>query len=98
LRRNKNGFSLTHKGKVLTKTYSSKVGILQSAAMAMALGVELPESIGATIQIKAATGVLYRAISASCLDLRKPEAQVVLQQLLSTAALQRGVFKTIEIN
>ena len=46
---------------------------------------------------KVGTGVLYRAIGASSLDLRRPEAQVVLQQLLATAALQRGAFRTLEI-
>ena len=66
--------------------------------MAVVLGVELPHAINSYVLISVATGVLYRAISASCLDLRKPEALILLNQLLSTAALQRGIFKTIEIN
>ena len=64
----------------------------------MVLGIELPQKIGDEITASVATGVLYRAISASCLDLRKNEALIVLNQLLSTAALQRGIFKTLEIN
>ena len=98
LRCNKNGFSLLHNGRVLTKTHASKVGQLQANALAMVLGIELPQKIGDEITASVATGVLYRAISASCLDLRKNQALIVLNQLLSTAALQRGIFKTLEIN
>lgn len=97
IRRNRNGYTLLHQGRALTKTHASGVGELQARAMALALGVELPEEIGGEVDAKVGSGVLYRAIAASALDLRRPEAQTVLEQLLATAALQRGVFRTMEI-
>ncbi|MYF64618.1 MAG: hypothetical protein F4185_01140 [Chloroflexi bacterium] len=65
--------------------------------MALALGIDLPQEVGGEVSTKVGSGVLYRAIGASSLDLRRPEAQIVLEQLLATAALQRGVFRTLEI-
>lgn len=97
IRHNKNGYTLLHRGRALTRTYATQVGDLQAQAMAMALGVQLPPQRGQTVDTKVASGVLYRAISASSLDLRRPEAHIVLEQLLSTAALQRGVFRTLEV-
>ena len=97
IRRNKNGYSLLYSGRVLTKTHASGVGEMQAQAMALALGIELPTEIGGETTTNVGSGVLYRAIGASSLDLRRPEAHVVLEQLLSTAALQRGVFNTLEI-
>ena len=97
IRRNKNGYTLLHNRRALTKTHASGVGALQAQAMADALGVGLPREVGEETMAKVGTGVLYRAIGASSLDLRRPEAQVVLQQLLATAALQRGAFPTLEI-
>lgn len=97
IRRNKNGYTLLHNRRALTKTHASGVGALQAQAMADALGVGLPQEVGEETAAKVGTGVLYRAIGASSLDLRRPEAQVVLQQLLATAALQRGAFPTLEI-
>lgn len=97
LRRNRRGVSLLHHGRALTKTHDSAVGEVQAEHMAEALGVELPVHPGESVETKVATGVLYRAIAVSSLDLRKPEAQVLLGQLLGTAALQRGVFNTLEL-
>lgn len=97
IRRNKNGYTLLHNGRALTKTHASGVGALQAQAMADALGAPLPQEVGEETTAKVGTGVLYRAIGASSLDLRRPESQVVLQQLLATAALQRGAFPTLEI-
>lgn len=97
IRRNKNGYTLLHNRRALTKTHASGVGALQAQAMADALGVGLPREVGEETTAKVGTGVLYRAIGASSLDLRRPEAQIVLQQLLATAALQRGAFPTLEV-
>ena len=97
LRRNKNGYTLLYNRRALTKTHASGVGALQAQAMAFALGVALPEEVGGEVSTKVGSGVLYRAIGASSLDLRRPEARVVLEQLLATAALQRGAFRTLEI-
>ena len=97
IRCNKNGYTLLHNRRALTKTHASGVGVLQAQAMADALGVGLPQEVGEETTAKVGTGVLYRAVGASSLDLRRPEAQVVLEQLLATAALQRGAFRTLEV-
>ena len=90
LRRGKGGVTLLHKGRALTKCHASKVGELQAAFMARALGTELPELGGETTALVPG-GVLYRAVAISTLDLRRPEARKVLAQLLATADMQRTV-------
>ena len=97
LRRYKSGCTLLYRGRALTKTHATKVGELQAEFMAQALGVELPADVGDSVSTRLASGALYRAIAISSLDLRKPEARVLLGQLLSTAAMQRGVFESIEV-
>ena len=64
--------------------------------MAEVLGVDLPP-VGGEVATKISSGVLYRAIAVSSLDVRRPEAQAVLEQILNTAAMQRGAFNTLEI-
>ncbi len=96
LRRTKSGVTLLHEGRALTKTHASGVGEMQAKLMAMALGVELPE-VGGSVETRVPSGVLYRAVAVSSLDVRRPEAQAVLGQLMSTAAMQRGAFNTLEI-
>ncbi|MEX2599456.1 MAG: hypothetical protein WD533_07360 [Dehalococcoidia bacterium] len=90
LRRNKNSVSLLYRGRALTKTHASKVGELQAKCMAMALGVELPTEIGGEVSTKQGSGVIYRAIAISSLDLRKEEAQALLGMHMQTAMVQRG--------
>ena len=97
LRRNRNGYVLLHGGRALTKTHASKVGETQVAFMAEALGVDLPQGIGEEVRTQVATGVLYRAIAISSLDLRRPEARVLLGQLIQTALMQRSAFTSVEI-
>ena len=96
LRRHKNGVTLLYNGRALTKTHASKVGEVQAELMAEVLGVELP-ALGEDASTKVASGVLYRAIAVSSLDPRRPEARAVLGQLMRTAAMQRGAFKTLEV-
>ena len=96
LRRHKSGVTLLHGRRALTKTHASGVGLAQAEFMAEALGVGIPP-LGGEVHAKVATGVLYRAIAVSSLDVRRPEARMVLAQLLRTAAMQRGAFNTIEV-
>ncbi|MFQ5873955.1 MAG: hypothetical protein ACE5JL_09155 [Dehalococcoidia bacterium] len=91
LRRGKGGVTLLYGGRAVTKCHASRVGDLQAAYMARALGVELP-SQGGKVSTKVPSGVLYRAIGISALDLRRPEALKVMAQLLATAEMQRTVF------
>ena len=57
--------------------------------MAEALGVEVPP-LGSSVDARVSTGVLWRAISISCLDLRKRESFLILERLLAEADMQRG--------
>jgi hypothetical protein len=96
LRRHKNGTTLLHRGRALTKTHASRVGEVQAELMAEVLGVELP-AVGGDIAIRVSSGVLYRAIAVSSLDVRRPEARAVVAELMNTAAMQRGAFNTLEV-
>ncbi|MCH7481791.1 MAG: hypothetical protein IIC31_03040 [Chloroflexi bacterium] len=96
LRRFRSGCTLFHGRRALTKTHASGVGELQAEFMAQALGLEVP-ALGGSVSTRIASGALYRAIAISSLDLRRPEARVVLGELLSTAAMQRGAFDTIDV-
>jgi len=89
LRRHKNGTTLLHRGRALTKTHASRVGEVQAELMAEVLGVELP-AVGGEVATKVASGVLYRTIAVPSLDVRRPEARAVLAQLMNTAAMQRA--------
>jgi hypothetical protein len=42
------------------------------------------------VETSVSTGVLWRAISISCLDFRKKESYVLLERLLEEARMQRG--------
>ena len=57
--------------------------------MAEALGVKVPP-LGGSVEARVSTGVLWRAISISCLDFRKAESAPLLERLLEEANMQRG--------
>ena len=96
LSRHKNGVTLLYRGRALTKTHASKLGEIQAELMADVLGVELPK-LGEVVSTKVASGLLYRAVAVSSLDVRKPEGRAVVAQLMRTAVMQRGAFNTVEI-
>ena len=96
LRRSKSGVSLLYRGRAVTKCHASKVGEMQAAYIALALGVELPP-LGGVTSASVPAGVLYRAISISTLDLRRPEARQVLARLLATADMQRTGMRSVEV-
>ena len=88
LRHRKSGITLIHKGRVLTKCYRSKIGMFAADCIALALGVSFPQE-GESSYTSVTTGVIFRAISISNLDVRIPEARILLERLLSEAADQR---------
>lgn len=90
LKRGKAGVTLLYRGRALTRCHASRVGAMQAASIALALGVEMP-CVGCKVTTRVPGGVLYRAIAISSLDLRRPESRDVLAQLLATAAMQRTV-------
>ena len=89
LRQVKSGVTLLHEGKAITKCYINRSGMKAAQFMAEALGVEVPP-LGSSVEARVSTGVLWRAISISCLDFRKVESFVLLERLLEEANMQRG--------
>ncbi|MBI2855983.1 MAG: hypothetical protein HYX93_03960 [Chloroflexi bacterium] len=88
LRRGKGGVTLLYQGRALTRCHSSRVGMWAAAFMAQALGVELPPE-GEEVPARVSSGVLWRAVGISSLDLRKQEARVLLHRLMEEAQMQR---------
>lgn len=93
LRSGRTGVSLLHRGRVLTRCHNSRVGTLQAIYMAEALGVAVPV-VGSVANAVVPSGVLYRALAISGLNLRLPEARQVLARLLEVARIQRGLTGT----
>lgn len=89
LRHSKGGVTLLHRGRALTRCYINGSGIRAASFMAQALGVRVP-SLGGSVQAEVSTGVLWRAVSISCLDFRRQEAYLLLERLLEEAEVQRG--------
>ena len=89
LRQVKEGVTLLHQGRALTKCYINRSGMRAARFMAQALGVKVPP-LGDSVEARVSTGVLWRAISISCLDFRKKESFTLLERLLEEAELQRG--------
>ncbi|MSQ11145.1 MAG: hypothetical protein EXR48_00350 [Dehalococcoidia bacterium] len=88
LRHGKQGVTLLHEGKALTRCYRTKVGMACAKLMAEALGVALPPP-GGQVEAVVPNGVLYRAVSLSSLDLRVPGTEELADRLLEEAAFQR---------
>ncbi len=89
LRQVQSGVTLLHKGRALTRCYINRSGMRAARFMAQALGVGLPP-LGGSVEASVSTGVLWRAVSISCLDFRKPESIPILERLLEEAQMQRG--------
>ena len=89
LRHGKGGVTLLHRGRALTRCYANATGAVAAEFMADALGVSLPP-VGGSVDSTVSTGVLYRAIFISSLDLRIPEVRPLLERLLDEAAEQRS--------
>ena len=84
----KRGLTVRHQGKVIARTHSSRIGRILAPFVAEALGVELPK-IGSAVEAVASSGVIYRVLSISSLDLRQAEARELLTYLLEEAAAMR---------
>ena len=89
LRQVKGGVTLLYRGRVLTRCYLSRSGMRAARFTAEALGVSVPP-LGGSVEARVSTGVLWRAVSISCLDFRKKESYVLLETLLEEAKRQRG--------
>ena len=89
LRQSKQAVTLLHGGRALTKCYINRYGIRVAAFMAKAIGVNIPP-VGSSVEARISTGVLWRAVSISCLNLRKKESYLILERLLEEASMQRN--------
>ena len=89
LRQVKDGVTLLHQGRALTKCRITRSGMRAARYMAEALGVKVP-ALGESVEARVSTGVLWRAISISCLDFRRQESFTLLERLLGEARMQRG--------
>ncbi len=90
LSRGKTGVTLLCRGRAVTRCHASRVGMWAAAFMGQALGLELPPE-GGFVRTVVSTGVLWRAVGISGLDLRSREARMLLRHLLEEAEMQRGV-------
>ena len=88
LRHGKTGVVLLHKGRVLTRCYTSRVGRWGAQFLAQALGMDVPPP-GQSLSTEVSTGVLFRAISIASLDLRRPVTHPILERMLEEAEFQR---------
>jgi hypothetical protein len=89
LRQGQEGVTLLHRGKALTKCYLNRSGMRAATYMAQALGVQIPP-LGGSVTAHVSTGVIWRAVSISCLDFRKQASYVLLARLLEEAEQMRG--------
>ena len=89
LRSGKTGLVLLHKGRVLTRCYTSTVGKATGQFLAQALGVRQP-TLGRSVSTEVSTGVLFRALSIASLNLRKPATHAILKRMLEEAEIQRA--------
>lgn len=88
LRHGKGGVTLLHRGRALTRCYTTVTGRLAAKLVAQALGVQLPP-VGSSVEATVSTGVLYRVISISSLDMRIAEIRPLVERLLEEAEEQR---------
>ena len=92
----KQGLTVRYQGKVITKTHASGVGRMIAPYVAEALGVTLPQ-LGHSTKTSVSSGVLFRVLSLSSLDLRLQEAKMLLAYLLNEAQEMRG-FKSAALD
>ena len=83
------GLTLRYEGRVIARTHASRVGRLLAPFLAEALGVGLPQP-GDTAKAVVSSGVMFRVLSISSLDLRVEEAALLLNYLLHEAEEMRG--------
>lgn len=75
--------------KVFARCPLDQKGMQAAFFMAKALGIKVPPQ-GEEAQTQVSTGVLWRAISISSLDFRKPESFTLLERLLEESEMMRN--------
>ncbi len=90
------GLTLRYQGQVIARTHASAVGKQLAPYVALALGASLPD-VGGSTKVVVSSGVMFRVLSISSLDLRSEEANALLLYLLQEAEEMRG-FKSAVID
>lgn len=84
------GVVLRHQGRVLTRVYLNRSGMNAAAAMAEALGVNVPP-VGEYVSTLASTGLLYRVLAISQINFKDEAAFELAANLVEEAIdMQRG--------
>ena len=78
------GVSLYHKGRVITKVFLNRSGMRAAAYMVNALGVQ-PPPMGGRVGAMVSTGLLYRVFALSSLNYKNPASTKVADRLLEEA-------------
>ena len=89
LSQDESGLKLQYRGRSLVECDLSQEGMAAAGYMAKALGAKIP-SLGESVTARVSTGVLFRAVSISSLDLSNEESFVLLERWLEEAEMQRG--------
>ena len=89
LKRNKKFVSLSTNNNLIARCFSSRVGLWTAAFMAESLGVDIPD-LRNTIYNQVSSGVLWRAVGISNLDLKIKESRTILKRYLEEAEAQRA--------
>jgi hypothetical protein len=89
LKRNKSFVSLVTGKNIIARCRGSRVGLWTAAFMAESLGVDLP-NVDESISIYVSSGVLWRAVGISSLNLKVKESRTVLKRYLEEAQAQRS--------
>ncbi len=89
LQQDEAGLTLFHEGQVLAECYLTREGMIAGGFLAQALGVNVP-ALGASVEPRVSTGVLFRALGICQLDFAEEASYVLLERLLDEAEMQRG--------
>ena len=82
------GLTLRYQGKVIAKTPASAAGKQIAPYVAAALGVKLP-ALGSAAKAVVSSGVMFRVLSISTMDLKNEESRILLDYLMSEAREMR---------
>lgn len=85
----KTGLTLRYQGKVIARTSASVSGKQLAPYVAAALGVKLPP-VGSMAKAVVSSGVMFRVLSISTIDLRNEESFILLDYLLQEASEMRA--------
>lgn len=93
LTQDEGGLMVNHDERPLIRFHLTRNGMGAAGFVAKALGVTVP-ALGEEVVARVSTGVLFRALSITRLDLSNDASFPLLDRLLEDAAIQRGATPT----